>query len=350
MPARRTTSTFAALILAIAAGSDQTQVPGNVAAPTAVIVAASRLRQGDPLLAWIVVEAATSESPSDENSIEMTSPPVASGLVARLIDPAGKIVSSALCFAAPGLATDATATRTSGMRHFLFGALMGIPLELPPGTYELVAGSASVGISVDHRSFPLETVKLDEANAAIRTVPDKRKDDEARRLYELLSKVDEAAIYAEPSTFLFPVEGGWRSAGFGDARRYLYPNGSSGKSIHEGIDWAVVTGTAVLACARGKVAMAADREATGKTLVIEHLPGLYSLYFHLSSIDVEEGAMVERGERIALTGSTGMSTGPHLHWELRARGEAVDPEYWLGSAILDKDAVNGIISGLIEGR
>jgi murein DD-endopeptidase MepM/ murein hydrolase activator NlpD len=96
--------------------------------------------------------------------------------------------------------------------------------------------------------------------------------------------------------------------------------------------------------------MVADRKATGKTIVIEHLPGLYSLYFHLSAFGVPEGAMVERGAPIALSGSTGMSTGPHLHWELRARGEAVDPSYWLGPALLDKGAVAAIMYGLIEGR
>ena len=65
--------------------------------------------------------------------------------------------------------------------------------------------------------------------------------------------------------------------------------------MHEGVDWAVVAGTAVRACARGKVVLAAYREVTGNTVVIEHLPGLYSLYFHLSSIEVAEGAVVERG-------------------------------------------------------
>jgi murein DD-endopeptidase MepM/ murein hydrolase activator NlpD len=96
--------------------------------------------------------------------------------------------------------------------------------------------------------------------------------------------------------------------------------------------------------------MASDREVTGKTLVIEHLPGLYSLYFHLSKIEVEKGAVVDRGSCIALSGSSGMATGPHLHWELRARGEAVDPGYWVKAALLDKTEVTTIINGLIEGR
>jgi murein DD-endopeptidase MepM/ murein hydrolase activator NlpD len=71
---------------------------------------------------------------------------------------------------------------------------------------------------------------------------------------------------------------------------------------------------------------------------------------HLSSIDVAEGATVARGARIARSGSTGMSTGPHLHWELRAGGAPVDPEFWLDTALLDKDAIAAIMHGLIEGR
>jgi murein DD-endopeptidase MepM/ murein hydrolase activator NlpD len=162
--------------------------------------------------------------------------------------------------------------------------------------------------------------------------------------------VDDTALFADGSAFVFPAEGGWRSAGFGDARRYLYSNGSSDRSVHAGIDWAVVAGTAVRACARGRVVMSADRAVTGKSIILEHLPGLYSLYFHLSALEVKEGDIVERGARIALSGSTGMSTGPHLHWELRAMGEAVDPEYWLKVPLLDKTAVAAIMNGLIEGR
>jgi murein DD-endopeptidase MepM/ murein hydrolase activator NlpD len=232
----------------------------------------------------------------------------------------------------------------------LFGALIALPPELPPGAYELRAGGAAAQVAVAARSFPLETIPLNEANTRLKTEPSPRKDEEARRLYALMGRVDDGALFADGSTFAFPAEGGWRSAGFGDARRYLYPNGSADKSAHAGLDWAVVTGTAVRACARGRVAMAADREVTGKSIILEHLPGLYSIYFHLSALEVKEGDIVERGARIALSGSTGMSTGPHLHWELRARGEAVDPEYWLAHPLLDKAAVTVIMYGLIEGR
>jgi murein DD-endopeptidase MepM/ murein hydrolase activator NlpD len=295
------------------------------------------------LLAWIITESPVTEGPVTE---------------ARLVDAAGKVVARTRCFDASTMLQDDPTSIMSGTDRGLFGALMALSPELPPGAYSLVVdgfvgtaeGFSTASIAIGPRSFSRETIHLDEANARIRAERSKRKDDEARKLYALLSSVDEAAIYAGPAPFIFPVEGGWRSAGFGDVRRYAYPSGGSDRSVHNGIDWAVVEGTAVSACARGKVVMVADREVTGKTLIVEHLPGLYSLYFHLSEIEVEEGAIVDRGERIALSGSTGMATGPHLHWELRAKGGAVDPEYWLQAALLDKNAVSAIMSGLIEGR
>jgi murein DD-endopeptidase MepM/ murein hydrolase activator NlpD len=173
---------------------------------------------------------------------------------------------------------------------------------------------------------------------------------QTRSLSALLDTVDDSALYADDSPFAFPVAAGPRSAGFGDTRRYLYSGGGSGRSVHAGIDVAVGPGTAVTACARGKVVMAMNRDVTGKTIVIEHLPGLYSLYFHLSSIKVEEGAIVEKGARIALSGSSGLATGPHLHWEIRARGAAVDPDFWISSPLLDKNRARAIMYGLIEGR
>ena len=276
----------------------------------------------------------------------------------RLVNAAGKTVAFARAFAAPSLLESQTSPLAApGEEHAtvlpratLFGALFALPADVPPGEYRLVAAGASAEIGVEARSFPLETIKLNQANTELRTVPTPRKTQEARRLYAVLDGVDEAAVFAVPTGFVFPVAGGRQSAGFGDRRRYVYSDGSAEGSVHAGIDWAVVAGTPVLACARGKVVLAANREVTGNTVVIEHLPGLYSLYFHLSSIGVAEGAVVDQGQVIARSGSTGMATGPHLHWELRAAGDAVDPEYWLRSPLLDKAALTAIIYGQIEGR
>lgn len=71
--------------------------------------------------------------------------------------------------------------------------------------------------------------------------------------------------------------------------------------------------------------LAESRISTGWSVVIEHLPGLYSLYYHLDSLDVHEGQYVNQGEKLGHSGAT----SPHLHWEIRLNMEAVNPEFFL---------------------
>jgi hypothetical protein len=317
--------------------------------PCVAMLAPEHLRQGDPLLAWVVTVDVPTNLGEPGSSV-----PGAPRPGVRLLAPNGSLAAEARCFALPSI-LEKEGDQAEAPVARVYGALMALPTDLAPGSYTIVAasegrGEAGATLVVEARDFPLEVIGLDEANAAIRSAPDKRKEAEARKLLKLLATIDESAVFADFSPFLFPVQGGFKSAGFGDRRRYLFPSGESDTSTHAGLDWGVVVGTPVRACERGKVVMAANRIVTGKTIVIEHLPGLYSLYFHLSSIDLRKGAFVERGTRIGRSGSTGMSTGPHLHWELCAKGQAVDPEYWLGTPLLDKEAIKATISALIEGR
>ena len=67
---------------------------------------------------------------------------------------------------------------------------------------------------------------------------------------------------------------------------------------------------------------------TGWSVVIEHLPGLYSLYYHMSELKVKEGDIVKEGQLIGLSGATGLATGPHLHWEMRLNMAAVNPDFF----------------------
>jgi murein DD-endopeptidase MepM/ murein hydrolase activator NlpD len=120
---------------------------------------------------------------------------------------------------------------------------------------------------------------------------------------------------------------------------YKYSNGSSDTSIHAGIDFGVPKGTAVSACGPGKVVLARNRIVTGNSVIIEHLPGVYSLYYHLDKINATEGAMVTAGELIGQSGATGLATGPHLHWEIRVSGENADPDAFIARPILDKSAI-----------
>jgi peptidase M23-like protein/putative peptidoglycan binding protein len=102
--------------------------------------------------------------------------------------------------------------------------------------------------------------------------------------------------------------------------------GPRGNRFHTGLDYPAPSGTPVGAAARGQVTSAGwDPSGYGNLVVIEHPQGVRSMYAHLSRIDVGRGQSVVAGARIGRVGATGFATGPHLHFELRLRGAAIDP-------------------------
>ena len=102
---------------------------------------------------------------------------------------------------------------------------------------------------------------------------------------------------------------------------------------HKGVDIAAPTGTSVFATTEGKVLRAGYQAGGyGNFIEVQHPNGMTSLYGHLSRIDVHSGKAVTAGERIGLVGSTGYSTGPHLHFEVRRNGGQVDPAKIVGQS------------------
>jgi murein DD-endopeptidase MepM/ murein hydrolase activator NlpD len=224
----------------------------------------------------------------------------------------------------------------------LWAALLAIPSTARPGPASLrvEAGGAllgTIGFTIEDRKFAAEEIPLDSNNTDIRTRPDPQKTREAEILWALLSRSGEELYTLGP--FMFPVRSTRRTSRFGDRRVYLYADGTRGASIHAGVDYGVPKGTKVYSCAAGKVVLAGPRIVTGNSVVLEHLPGLYSLYYHLDRIEVKEGDLVEAGSLLGYSGATGLATGPHLHWEVRAAGENVDPDSFTAAPILDKTVV-----------
>jgi murein DD-endopeptidase MepM/ murein hydrolase activator NlpD len=107
------------------------------------------------------------------------------------------------------------------------------------------------------------------------------------------------------------------------------PFGGGASEFHPGQDIAAPRGTPVVAPADGTVVKAEWQNGYGQTVVIDHGNGLTTRYGHLSKIEVEAGQEVKRGEELGLVGSTGRSTGPHLHYEVRIGDVAVSPSHYL---------------------
>jgi murein DD-endopeptidase MepM/ murein hydrolase activator NlpD len=124
---------------------------------------------------------------------------------------------------------------------------------------------------------------------------------------------------------LKPIEDAWFSSNFG-----LRLDPFTGQqSFHEGIDFPADVGTAIDAAASGKVIFADVHPAYGKMIEIDHGNGLVTRYAHCSALLVNEGDFVMRGQLIAKVGTTGRSTGPHLHFEVRLNGVPQNPARFL---------------------
>jgi murein DD-endopeptidase MepM/ murein hydrolase activator NlpD len=139
-----------------------------------------------------------------------------------------------------------------------------------------------------------------------------------------LERRTHAPVKTSPG-FIWPVEGDLTSP-FGERHRVM---GGGGTRFHAGIDLSVPTGTPVQAAQEGIVVYAGYNGAYGKAVKLEHQHGFSTLYAHNSRILVHVGQTVKAGQVICLSGSTGRSTGPHLHFEVHKDGWPVDPLQYL---------------------
>ena len=124
-----------------------------------------------------------------------------------------------------------------------------------------------------------------------------------------------------PPTYIKPLSGGRQTSGYG--LRKAPTRGAS--TNHRAIDWATPTGTAIWASSGGTVSVAGWQSGYGYVVYVNHPDGNQTRYGHLSKILVSVGQKVKQGQKIALSGNTGRSTGPHLHFELRVNGTPVNP-------------------------
>jgi murein DD-endopeptidase MepM/ murein hydrolase activator NlpD len=145
-----------------------------------------------------------------------------------------------------------------------------------------------------------------------------------------------AAIYAEFSpdklwggVLGYPLQDMAVTSVYGAIRQY-----DTGPGSHAGVDLDGELGDPVFAVADGLIALAESLQVRGNAVVLNHGLGVYSNYFHMSELAVQEGESVSKGQIIGRMGSSGLSTGAHLHWELRIDSIAVDPFEWTRRRIL----------------
>ncbi|MBQ0028518.1 MAG: M23 family metallopeptidase [Lachnospiraceae bacterium] len=182
--------------------------------------------------------------------------------------------------------------------------------------------------------YTTEQVTLQQPSAGRRNIVAKisyKNDKEVARevikeevLMEAVPKIVERGTKIPPS-YIKPLSGGRMSSGYGG--RKAPTKGAS--TNHKGIDWATPVGTAIYASSGGVVTKAGWGSGYGNVVYIKHPDGKETRYGHLSKVLVSPGQTVKQGQKIALSGNTGRSTGPHLHFEIRINGAAVNPLKYL---------------------
>lgn len=151
---------------------------------------------------------------------------------------------------------------------------------------------------------------------------------EERTLNQVFANPELQVLWRQP--FRLPVDVGETSSSFGDPRQY----GVGGNvSRHKGADIAAAEGEPIYATNDGVVKVAGTFPIKGGLTVIDHGAGVTSLYFHQSAQNVHAGERVKRGQKIGEVGTTGLSTGPHLHWEMRVGGMPTNPLFWVGKVL-----------------
>lgn len=198
------------------------------------------------------------------------------------------------------------------------------PLDTPGRLVIRVSGSEptrNLAVGLRQRQFPTQRITLSPNQRDLGT------QHEFDRVAAFKQRVTPERLWRGP---MVRPNGGQVRSGYG-VRRYY--NGVFAQDYyHRGVDYAASTGSPVRSPAAGQIALvgrvAEGFELHGNTIGIDHGQGVLSIMIHLSRIDVQEGQRVEAGQVIGAVGSTGASTGPHLHWGLYVHGLSVDPEPW----------------------
>lgn len=217
----------------------------------------------------------------------------------------------------------------------LFAILLGAGLvAAAPAQAESATAAASMVPSVD---MPAK----DAVGSAVTNADGDRQFEQLFASWERMDKVSAGIATTSVSVpAAMPLMGARMSSGYG-MRNHPVLGGMRG---HKGVDLAAPTGTPVYATADGYVSKADWFSSYGKYISIEHGASLQTRFAHLSDMVVSAGDKVKKGDLIGYVGSTGRSTGPHLHYEVRVDGVAVDPSPYMVASDDHRDHALALIS------
>jgi murein DD-endopeptidase MepM/ murein hydrolase activator NlpD len=205
--------------------------------------------------------------------------------------------------------------------------VLGIDLDTRDGEHKAAVTVTFEGGRVDKREtlinvvekkYPTTELKVAEQFVQLSKANLDRANREAKETDAIFNTITNEALWTEPFTSPIP---GRTGTNFGHRRVF---NGEP-RAPHGGADLRATTGTPIHATNRGRVVLAKNLFFTGNTVILDHGLGIYTLYAHLSRIDVKRDTIVKNGQIVGLAGATGRVTGPHLHWGTRAQGARVDP-------------------------
>ena len=223
-----------------------------------------------------------------------------------------------------------------------FWGVLGIPIDAEPGEEPLRAtfhdaegneiGDAAGAYVVVAIERPVEQITLTPEVASTLTADTSQREAELRA--EQFARSDPEPAWSEP--LLGPLTRAPITAPFGSGRSY---NGAPVSSYHRGVDYASPAGDPVLASAPGRVGWVGEMPIRGNSVIVDHGAGLMTGYHHLSRIDVAVDDLVQAGTQLGALGATGLTTGPHVHWEVIVHGVNVDPLPWLFNSFLNSGSL-----------
>lgn len=206
--------------------------------------------------------------------------------------------------------------------------LLGVDLDQAPGehaaglTYRYADGRtrlATEAVRVRAKEYPTTRLTVEPKYVELSAADQARADREAKETAAIYATITPEAYWSGP--FGVPIAGVTGGRNFGHRRVF----NDQPRAPHGGADLKAANGTPVLAANRGRVVLAKELFFSGNAVFVDHGLGVYTVYLHLSAIDVAVGELVEAGQVIARSGATGRVTGPHLHWGAKVLDARVDP-------------------------